>query len=152
MKSVDREPANRKRVAKPRAPASATPRDPARDHAGIVRVIRSIPRGVVASYGEIATRAGLPGRARLVGRVLGEFTGDSVPWFRVLRSDGRIAFPPGSLSFRRQVRHLAAEGVLVVRGRVDLARHGWDRNLDAALWAPPSSAEARKAKRKRKEI
>ena len=126
--------------------------DSARAEARIARTIRAIPEGSVSSYGEIATRAGLPGRARLVGRVLSEFTGDSVPWFRVLRSDGRIAFPPGSLSFRRQVRHLAAEGVLVVRGRVDLARHGWDRNLDAALWAPPSSAEARKAKRKRKEI
>ena len=51
---------------------------------------------------------------------------------------GQSAFPPGSRSFREQVRRLAGEGVLVVRGRVDLSRHGWERNLDAALWAPPS--------------
>ncbi|MFZ1796301.1 MAG: MGMT family protein, partial [Dokdonella sp.] len=38
-------------------------------HPGICRVIQSIPRGRVASYGEIAARAGLPRRARLVGRV-----------------------------------------------------------------------------------
>lgn len=107
------------------------------DHAAILRVIRSIPRGRVASYGEIAERAGLPRRARLVGRVLRE-TPDSarLPWFRVLRADGRIAFAPGSRGFREQVRRLAGEGILVVRGRVDLAAHGWERDLDAELWAP----------------
>jgi len=111
--------------------------EPTREHAAILRVIRSIPPGCVASYGEIATRAGLPGRARLVGRVLGDWAAPDLPWFRVLRSDGRIAFAKGSQPFRRQVRHLAAEGVLVVGGRVDLSIHGWDRNLDAVLWAPP---------------
>ena len=125
---------------------------PEGDHTGIVRVIRSIPRGSVASYGEIAARAGLPGRARLVGRVLGEFSGTGLPWYRVLRSDGRLAFPPGSRSFREQVRQLAGEGVLVIRGRVDVALHGWDRNLDAVLWAPPprqAKKSAAKSVRKR---
>ena len=113
---------------------------PDADHAGLLRVIRSIPRGCVASYGEIAARAGLPRRARLVGRVLRETPGDAgLPWHRVLRSDGRIAFAPGSRGFREQVRRLAGEGVLVVRGRVDLALHGWDRDLDAVLWSPPST-------------
>jgi methylated-DNA-protein-cysteine methyltransferase-like protein len=120
---------------------------PPLDHAGIVNTIRAIPRGSVASYGEVAARAGLPGRARLVGRVLGEVSG--LPWFRVLRSDGRIAFPPGSRGFREQVRQLAGEGVLVVRGRVDIARFGWDRNLDVALWAPPEPARRRETSRKK---
>ena len=127
---------------------------PARDHsaraeARIARVIRSIPQGCVASYGEIATRAGLPGRARLVGHVLGTPAAEGLPWFRVLRSDGRIAFPPGSRSFREQVRRLAAEGILVVRRRVDLAAHGWDRNLDAVLWAPPPPARGPRARKSR---
>jgi alkylated DNA nucleotide flippase Atl1 len=74
--------------------------EPTREHAAILRVIRSIPPGCVASYGEIATRAGLPGRARLVGRVLGDFAAPDLPWFRVLRSDGRIAFAKGSQPFR----------------------------------------------------
>lgn len=107
------------------------------DPSAILRAIGSIPEGSVASYGELAARAGLPGRARLVGRILHDMSDAKLPWHRVLRSDGRIAFPPGSRSFREQVRRLAGEGVLVVRGRVDLSRHGWDRNLDAALWAPP---------------
>jgi len=115
---------------------------PKLDPAAILRVIRSIPRGCVASYGEIAERAGLPRRARLVGHVLRETPSEAdLPWYRVLRSDGRIAFPQGSRGFREQVRRLAAEGVLVVAGRVDIALHGWDRNLDALLWAPPPARE-----------
>lgn len=109
---------------------------PGVEHAAILRAIASIPPGRVASYGEIAARAGLPRRARLVGRVLGETPAGVVPWHRVLRSDGRIAFPPGSRGFREQVRRLAAEGVLVRNGRVDLAAHGWERNLDDLLWGP----------------
>jgi methylated-DNA-protein-cysteine methyltransferase-like protein len=101
----------------------------------LVRVVASIPPGRVASYGEIASRAGLPGRARLVGRVLREAPEAwALPWFRVLRADGRLAFPPGSRAFREQARRLAAEAVLVVNGRVDLARHGWERDLDELLW------------------
>jgi methylated-DNA-protein-cysteine methyltransferase-like protein len=112
--------------------------DSARRHAAIRRVIASIPAGRVSSYGEIATRAGLPGRARLVGRVLGEAPVElELPWHRVLRSDGRSAFAPGSRGFREQVRRLAGEGVLVRNARVDLALHGWGRNLDDLLWGPP---------------
>jgi methylated-DNA-protein-cysteine methyltransferase related protein len=123
--------------------------DPAGAEARIARTIRSIPLGSVSSYGEIATRAGLPGRARLVGHVLGVWTGEALPWHRVLRSDGRIAFPPGSRSFREQVRRLAGEGVLVVNRKVDLAAHGWERNLDHVLWAPPPAAKPRKRTGKR---
>ncbi len=119
------------------------------DPAAILRAIRSIPEGCVASYGELAARAGLPGRARMVGRILAEMPDEKLPWHRVLRSDGRIAFPPGSRSFREQVRRLAGEGIVVVRGRVDLSRHGWDRNLDAALWAPPAAKKSVKPDRKR---
>lgn len=118
--------------------------DDARAETRIARTILSIPAGSVSSYGEIAARAGLPGRARLVGYVLGAWEGEPLPWHRVLRSNGQSAFAPGSASFRKQVRLLAAEGVLVVNRRVDLAAHGWDRNLDHALWAPPPAAKRRR--------
>ena len=109
------------------------------DHDAIRKAVRDIPRSCVASYGEIAARAGLPGRARLVGRVLAEAgPGEALPWHRVLRADGSLAFPVGSRAFREQKRRLAGEGVAVVGRRVDLGRHGWQRDLDAALWAPPS--------------
>lgn len=113
-------------------------------------MIAAIPRGRVISYGEVADRSGLPRRARLVARVLRETPDDvGLPWFRVLRSDGRIAFPPGSRGFREQVRRLAAEGVLVQGGRVDLARHGWERDLDGLLWGPGSFDPTTPTPRKR---
>jgi alkylated DNA nucleotide flippase Atl1 len=63
--------------------------------AAVLAAIRAVPRGQVAGYGEIARRAGLPGRARLVARLLADNEDLTLPWHRVLRSDGRIAFPAG---------------------------------------------------------
>lgn len=122
--------ANTKSSAKKTTTAGVKP-----EHAGIVRVIASIPKGRVASYGEIAARAGLPRHARLVGRVLGDAGAEAkLPWHRVLRSDGRFAFKPGSRAFREQRARLIDEGVVVKAGRVDLERYGWERNLDAEIW------------------
>jgi methylated-DNA-protein-cysteine methyltransferase-like protein len=104
-------------------------------HARVFAAIAAIPQGRVASYGAIAQRAGLPGRARLVGKLLGEVPdGMTLPWFRVLRSSGQIAFPPGSRGFREQSRLLRAEGVEVKNGRVPLSRFGLDADVDRALW------------------
>ncbi|MBT2116042.1 MGMT family protein [Dyella sp. LX-66] len=109
-------------------------------HARIFAAIAAIPPGRVASYGAIAARAGLPGRARLVGRVLGEVPdGMELPWFRVLRSSGQIAFPPGSRGFREQSRRLRAEGVEVKNGKVPLSRFGLDADVDHALWGMPGT-------------
>jgi methylated-DNA-protein-cysteine methyltransferase related protein len=102
--------------------------------ARILAAIRDVPHGRVAGYGQIARRAGLPGRARLVARILAGNGDDSLPWHRVLRSDGRIAFPPGSRGHREQARRLRAEGVPVVTGRVRMPAA--DASLDAALWGP----------------
>ena len=108
-------------------------------HARVYEAIAAIPRGRVASYGAIAARAGLPGRARLVGKLLGETPeGMELPWYRVLRASGQIALPPGSRGFREQCRLLRAEGVEVVNGRVPLSRFGLDADLDRALWGIPS--------------
>jgi methylated-DNA-protein-cysteine methyltransferase-like protein len=108
-------------------------------HARVYAAIAAIPRGRVASYGAIAARAGLPGRARLVGKLLGETPeGMELPWYRVLRASGQIALPPGSRGFREQCRLLRAEGVEVVNGRVPLSRFGLDADLDRALWGLPA--------------
>ena len=107
--------------------------------AAIRRCIAQIPAGSVASYGAIAARAGLPGRARLVGNVLRQTPDDlELPWHRVMRSDGRIAFAAGSVEFIEQVQRLRAEGVVVRKGRVNLAEHGLQGDLDALLWGPGS--------------
>lgn len=101
----------------------------------ILAAIRAVPRGAVAGYGQIARRAGLPGRARMVARLLSGNEDPALPWHRILRSDGRIAFPSGTPGFREQVRRLRAEGVDVVKGRVPM-RRGEGADLDAALWGP----------------
>lgn len=100
----------------------------------IIDVVRSIPRGQVAGYGEVAQRAGLPGRARLAARVLSENTDPGLPWHRVLRSDGRIALPEGSPGFGEQCQRLRAEGVTVIKGRVRNLKAA--RTLDEQVWGP----------------
>jgi len=108
-------------------------------HARIYAAIAAIPAGRVASYGAIAARAGLPGRARLVGKLLGETPdGMRLPWHRVLRASGQIALPPGSAGFLEQSERLRAEGIAVVNGRVPLSRFGLDADLDRALWGQPT--------------
>ncbi|WP_462114796.1 MGMT family protein [Lysobacter xanthus] len=103
----------------------------------IFDAIRAIPRGEVAGYGEVARRAGLPGRARLVARLLATGDAPGLPWHRVLRSDGRIALPPGSDGFLEQCARLRADGVAVVDGRVKVAARPRAATLDEALWGPP---------------
>ena len=100
----------------------------------ILAAIRAIPRGQVAGYGEVARRADLPGRARLVARILGQNEDPELPWYRVLRSDGRIAFPEGSRGYREQSQRLRAEGVRVEKGRVRGLKAA--RDLDEVLWGP----------------
>ena len=103
-------------------------------HARILEVIRAIPRGQVLGYGEVAAKAGLPGRARLVARLLGNNDDPELPWHRVLRSDGRIAMPEGSRGWREQSQRLRAEGVAVENGRVKRPKP--PRSLDEAIWGP----------------
>ena len=80
-------------------------------------VVRAVPPGRTTTYGEVAARAGRPGRARLVGRILAE-DGHDVPWHRVLRADGTCA-PQVA---REQSARLRAEGVLLVDGRLPRPR------------------------------
>ena len=101
----------------------------------ILAAIRAVPRGQVAGYGEIARRAGLPGRARLVARLLAGNEDPALPWHRILRSDGRIAFPADHPHFDEQQQRLRAEGVDVRDGRVRGQRAA--ATLDEILWAPP---------------
>jgi hypothetical protein len=61
-----------------------------------------------------------------------------------MRAGGVLAFAQGSAPFQRQRAALAREGVVVVHGRVDLARHGWRRDLDEVLWGPAAMAPPRR--------
>ena len=89
----------------------------------ILRAVEQIPRGKVASYGQVAAIAGLPRRARLVGRVLSHLPpGSEVPWHRVVNARGEISLPSDP---DRQRRRLEAEGIeFTPSGRIDLRRFG----------------------------
>ncbi len=104
--------------------------------ARILQVVRAIPAGHTLSYAGVARRAGLPRGARLVARVLAQCDQPDVPWHRVLRADGRIAFPPDSDGHAEQARRLRAEGVTVERGRVRRPPDDPRAALDALLWHP----------------
>jgi methylated-DNA-protein-cysteine methyltransferase-like protein len=107
----------------------------------IYAAIRAVPAGQVAGYGEIARRAGLPGRARLVARLLSDNADPKLPWHRVLRSDGRIAFPPDHAAFAEQAQRLRAEGVVVESGRVKNQRAA--PTLDELIWSTAAPAKKR---------
>ena len=103
------------------------PRDADGNYARIYAVIRRIPRGRVATYGQIAHLAGLPGHARQVGYALHAMaTEGPVPWHRVINARGEISrrSQPGGDDVQR--RNLQREGVVFdVHGRVDLERYQW---------------------------
>ncbi|MFY8274790.1 MGMT family protein [Pseudoalteromonas sp. SSDWG2] len=92
----------------------------------IYNVVAAIPVGKVCSYGEVAKRAGLPGYARYVGHTMKTLPQQStIPWYRVLNAQGKIAFEQGSENFERQRQALASEGVLVINGKVNMAKYMW---------------------------
>jgi methylated-DNA-protein-cysteine methyltransferase-like protein len=92
----------------------------------ICQVVTLIPSGRVLSYGRVAELAGYPRGHRIAARVLSQLPPSSrVPWHRVITASGRIAFPKGSVSFRRQAQRLREEGVIVRAGKVAMARYLW---------------------------
>lgn len=95
----------------------------------IIAVVKRIPRGKVASYAQVAYAAGLPGRARTVGRALSDAGGaDRLPWHRVINAEGRIALPKSSEAYVEQKSRLVAEGVIFEGDRVSFTRYGWKRD------------------------
>lgn len=99
----------------------------------IWQTVSRIPRGRVATYGQIARLAGLGRRARMVGYALHR-TPDcyELPWHRVINAQGRISFPPDSDQYQRQRDRLAAEDIPFVGERVDLERYRWRPELEDA--------------------
>ena len=84
--------------------------------ARVLDVVRSIPRGEVATYGEVAALAGKPGAARVAGMVLAQ-SGGKVPWWRVVNAQGRLV--PGHET--EHERRLRTEGIAVAaNGRVPM--------------------------------
>ncbi len=85
----------------------------------IFTVLADVPAGKVVAYGQLARMAGLPGRARWVGRLMGHLPQDStLPWHRVMKSSGHLAFNEQDPRFQKQQRLLENEGIHVISGKV----------------------------------
>lgn len=92
----------------------------------IYQVVRRIPKGRVATYGQIAALTGIPGRARQVGYALSALNDDTVPWHRVINAQGAISPRAAPEFVRIQRRLLEAEGVtLDDDDRVPLDQYRW---------------------------
>lgn len=74
------------------------------------RVVKSIPRGYVMTYGEVAYKAGSPGAARAVGTIMSKNGDINVPCHRVIRSDGKIGEYNGLRGGKTKAELLRAEG------------------------------------------
>ncbi len=95
------------------------------------QVVSMIPVGQVATYGQVASLAGLPGRARFVGQVLANLPADTrLPWHRVVKSGLRIAERADPTGASEQRLRLLAEGVRF-RGATAESAHQW-QNLPLA--------------------
>ena len=92
----------------------------------VIGLIRSIPAGWVATYGQIADMAGNPRAARQVVRLLHSSSrSERLPWHRLINGRGTISLPPGR-GYEEQKAFLEAEGVAVDDAdRIDLGRFRW---------------------------
>jgi methylated-DNA-protein-cysteine methyltransferase-like protein len=90
------------------------------------RLVRRIPRGRVATYGQIAALLDRPRAARAVGRAMHDCPGD-VPWHRVVNASGGISRRARMDSMLTQRMLLIREGIMLRHGRVPLRRHRWAR-------------------------
>lgn len=90
-------------------------------HGAFEEIICSIPRGKVATYGQVAEAAGYPRNHRAVARFLGMSYYLDLPWHRVLGAGGEIKVKGRASSRQRSL--LRAEGVTFLRGRVDINKH-----------------------------
>jgi len=95
-------------------------------HQRVIEVIKKIPRGKVATYGQIAAYAGNPRGARQVVRALHSSSRKhNLPWHRVVNSKGRISLRPGD-GYEKQKALLKEEGITFdQRDTIDLERYLW---------------------------
>ena len=107
-------------------------------HARIYEVVRMIPEGRVATYGQIAAMVGRCG-PRQVGTALSRLRkGSDVPWQRIVNAAGRISDRKDGGPSSEQRTRLQAEGVVFSKaGRIDLKQYALSR--EEMLWADPST-------------
>lgn len=102
------------------------------------QVVEGIPKGHVLTYGEVARLAGMSRAARRVSQAMRRAPRNrKLPWHRVVNAQGRISFPADSSGHRQQKERLEREGVVFVKGKINLERYGYKGALDHLLWNEP---------------
>lgn len=97
-----------------------------KNKSAIYLALMNIPPGKVVTYGQLARLAGLPGAARLAGRVLcGLPENTELPWHRVINAQGKISLPEDSPGYDEQKRRLEAEGIEFKNHRINLRIYGY---------------------------
>lgn len=92
----------------------------------ILSTVQQIPFGRVATYGQIARAAGLPGYARYVGVCLKKQPSSRhLPWHRVINQQGKISFPENSSKYLQQRTLLESEGISLHHNRISLKQYQW---------------------------
>ena len=93
----------------------------------IYAVVKRVPRGRVATYGQVAALAGLPRHARLVGYALNVAPeGSGLPWHRIVNAKGQVSPRANALGHEElQAQLLRREGVRMVAGAIPLERFLW---------------------------
>ena len=92
----------------------------------IWQFVAAIPKGHVATYGQIARLAGYPSHARYVGTTLRNVPKDTLlPWHRVVNGKGQLSFPFNSQPWREQKRRLESEGIVFTGQRFSLKVFQW---------------------------
>ncbi len=91
----------------------------------VYKLVKKIPRGKVATYGQIAKLTGKPGAARAVGVLLKNNPYISVPCHRVVGAKGELVGYSRREGIKSKKQILENEGVFFKSGRVDLEKSGW---------------------------
>lgn len=93
----------------------------------ILAVVALVPKGKVATYGQIAKLAGLPKHARLVGKVLQQLDAESdLAWYRIINSQGKISTKKCNAQGENiQQIKLQQDGIVVLAAKVDLKQYRW---------------------------
>lgn len=110
----------------------------------IYEMIKKIPKGKVATYGQIARLCGFPEHARLVGYALHNLKPNSgVPWHRVINSKGMISLPKPTATYERQRELLEKEGVKFKNEKIDLVKYGFSTSKKIKQKRGPEEARPR---------
>jgi methylated-DNA-protein-cysteine methyltransferase-like protein len=93
----------------------------------VIKIVKTIPKGKVASYGQIALIAGEPRAARQVGWILNQKSDGQTPWWRVINNSGRISIKHPEISALEQKELLEKERIKVTKNfEIDIKKYRWE--------------------------